>query len=102
MRLLLATNHLGLGGSESYLLTVAEQLDRLGHEAVVYAPELEDGVEAARERGIVVAGEAALEVRRHCADELAAASRGVQHLLRPPHDAVDVGPISCQTAILAS
>lgn len=61
MRLLLATNHLGLGGSESYLLTVAEQLDRLGHETVVYTPEPEGGVEAARERGIAVAGEEALE-----------------------------------------
>lgn len=61
MRLLLATNHLGLGGSESYLLTVAEQLDRLGHEVVVYTPEPEGGVEVASERGIVVAGEAALD-----------------------------------------
>ena len=61
MRLLLATNHLGLGGSESYLLTVAEQLDRLGHETVIYTPEPEGGVEAARERGIAVAGDEALD-----------------------------------------
>lgn len=61
MRLVLATNHLGLGGSESYLLTVAEQLDRLGHEVVVYTPEPEGGVESARERGIAVIGEADLE-----------------------------------------
>jgi len=61
MRLLLATNHLGLGGSESYLLTVAEQLDRLGHEAVVYTPEPEGGVEVARERGIAVIDEAGLD-----------------------------------------
>jgi hypothetical protein len=54
MRLLLATNHLGLGGSESYLLTVAEQLDRLGHEAAVYSPEPDAGAEVARERGIAV------------------------------------------------
>lgn len=61
MRLLLATNHLGLGGSESYLLTVAEQLDRLGHETVIYTPEPEGGVEVAQERGLSVVGEAALE-----------------------------------------
>lgn len=61
MKLLLATNHLGLGGSESYLLTVAEQLDRLGHEAAVYAPELGEGAEVARERAIAVIGDAGLE-----------------------------------------
>lgn len=61
MRLLLATNHLGLGGSESYLLTVAEQLDRLGHETRLYAPEPGDGVEVARERGITVIGDAGLD-----------------------------------------
>jgi len=56
MRLLLATNHLGLGGSESYLRTVAEQLDRLAHEVLVYAPELGNGVDLARERGLTVEG----------------------------------------------
>lgn len=61
MRLLLATNHLGLGGSESYLLTVAEQLDRLGHEASIYAVEPGAGAEVAQERGIVVIGEAGLD-----------------------------------------
>jgi hypothetical protein len=61
MKILLATNHLGLGGSESYLLTVAEQFDRLGHEAVIYTPEPEGGAEAARERGITVVGEASRE-----------------------------------------
>lgn len=54
MRLVLATNRLGLGGSESYLLTVAEQLDRLGHEAVVFTPEGGAGVEVAQARGIEV------------------------------------------------
>ena len=56
MRLLLATNHLGLGGSESYLRTVAEQLDRLAHEVLVYAPEMGNGVDLARERGLTVEG----------------------------------------------
>ncbi|HEU5252377.1 MAG TPA: hypothetical protein VFU16_03500 [Solirubrobacterales bacterium] len=52
MRLLLATNHLGLGGSESYLFTVAEQLQRLGHGTELYAVERGAGVAAAQERGI--------------------------------------------------
>ncbi len=60
MRLLLATNHLGLGGSESYLLTVAEQFDRLGHEATIFAPGLGNGVQAAIERGLTVVSEADL------------------------------------------
>ncbi len=60
MRVLLATNHLGLGGSESYLLTVAEQLDRLGHEAVVFTSEPGDGTAAAEERGVEVVDESGL------------------------------------------
>lgn len=60
MKLILATSHLGLGGSESYLLTVAEQLDRLGHEAVVFAPEGGVGVAAAVDRGLEVVDHAGL------------------------------------------
>ncbi|HWJ42790.1 MAG TPA: hypothetical protein VNR67_05090 [Solirubrobacterales bacterium] len=55
MRLILATNHLGLGGSESYLLTVAEQLERLGHEATVYGADPGPGTAVAEERGIPLA-----------------------------------------------
>ena len=60
MKVLLATNHLGLGGSESYLLTVAEQFDRLGHEVIIYTPEPGDGVAIALERGLTVVGGAEL------------------------------------------
>jgi hypothetical protein len=52
VRLLLATNHLGLGGSESYLLTVAEQLQRLGHESVLLTAEGGPGLAVAAERGV--------------------------------------------------
>lgn len=62
MRLVLATNHLGLGGSESYLLTVAEQFDRLGHEVAIYAPEPANGVQVALDRGLAVVPEADLPV----------------------------------------
>jgi hypothetical protein len=58
VKLLLATNHLGLGGSESYLLTVAEYLDRFGHEVTIYAPEGGEGQAVARERNLGVALEA--------------------------------------------
>src|SRR4051794_22087962 len=52
----MATNSLGLGGSESYLLTVAEQLERLGHEGVLHANELGDMADLASRRGLAVAG----------------------------------------------
>jgi hypothetical protein len=57
MRLLLATNHLWLGGTESYLLTVAEQFERLGHEVTIYAPEVGAGEAVARERDLEVVSE---------------------------------------------
>ncbi len=60
MRFVLGANHLGLGGSESYLITVAEQLDRLGHEVVLYVPEGGKGVAVALERRLAVVGEADL------------------------------------------
>lgn len=56
MRVLLALNALGIGGTETYVFTVAEQLDRLAHEPVIYSPEPGRGVEAARERGLTVIG----------------------------------------------
>lgn len=56
MRVLLALNTLGIGGTETYVFTVAEQLDRLAHEAVLYSPEPGRGVEIARERGLTVCG----------------------------------------------
>jgi hypothetical protein len=58
VELLLSTFTMGVGGSESYLLTVAEQLQRLGHEVTVHAMEVDDSADAAADRGIrVVSGE---------------------------------------------
>jgi hypothetical protein len=54
VNLVLATNQLTLGGSESYLITVAEQLDRLGHGVFLYSPEGGEAVAVARERGLAV------------------------------------------------
>jgi hypothetical protein len=55
MRIVLATRALaGLGGSETYLLTVAEALERLGHSSVLVATELGEAAELARGRGLPV------------------------------------------------
>ena len=56
MKILLALNALGIGGTETYVLTVAEHLDRLAHEPVIYSPEPGRGVEIAREKGLTVIG----------------------------------------------
>jgi hypothetical protein len=53
-------NSLGLGGTESYALTVAEHLDRLGHGVTVCAIELRGGEQAAAERGLRVVSPAEL------------------------------------------
>lgn len=53
MRLLLANKAMTLlGGSEAYLITVGEQLQRLGHEVLVYAPEHGEAADSARDRGL--------------------------------------------------
>jgi hypothetical protein len=44
----------GFGGTESYVLTVAEGLERLGHDVVVHALEVGPCGEFARERGLRV------------------------------------------------
>jgi hypothetical protein len=56
VRLVLANKSLAqFGGSETYLITVAEELQRLGHEVTAYAPEAGDAADAARDRGVRVA-----------------------------------------------
>jgi hypothetical protein len=56
VRLVLANKSLTLlGGSEAYLITVGEQLQRLGHEVVAYSPELGEAADSARDRGLRVA-----------------------------------------------
>lgn len=52
MEIAIGTHYLGLGGSETYALTVAEQLVRLGHRATVCAAALGGGEELARARGV--------------------------------------------------
>jgi hypothetical protein len=45
----------GPGGSETYLLTVAEQLQRLGHEVTIFVVDAGDMTRVASERGLRVA-----------------------------------------------
>src|SRR5262249_35932705 len=59
MRIVLATHSFdGVGGSEVYLLTLAEQLLRLGHGVTIYAVILGKMAELARARAIDIAPEA--------------------------------------------
>ena len=57
MRFVLANRHLvEVGGTEVHLVTIGEHLQRLGHEVVLYAPELGPYADHARRRGLDVAG----------------------------------------------
>ncbi len=55
MRILITLRHLGLGGTETYSVTVAEQLERLGHPTVLHAGSAtEAGRKLAASRGVRV------------------------------------------------
>jgi hypothetical protein len=62
MEIVLGTSEFGaIGGAATYLMTVAGQLQLLGHEVTVFAEEVGDLAREAEERGIrVAAGERAL------------------------------------------
>jgi len=46
----------GIGGTQTYILTVAEHLEQLGHEVTIHALETGETADVARERGLRVAG----------------------------------------------
>jgi hypothetical protein len=54
VRIVVGTYHLGLGGSESYTLTVAEQLQRLGHDVTIFGVQPGPAAEIARDRGVEI------------------------------------------------
>ena len=57
MRVLLSFEFFsGFGGTETYALTVAKELHRLGHEAAIYSPLRGAMAEFAREQGVPVLG----------------------------------------------
>jgi hypothetical protein len=100
MELVLATSHFTLpGGSETYLLTVAEELQRLGHEVTIFAFETGDMAELARALGVrVAAGPGELPERCDAllvqdgpvAYELAARYPGTPQVFRATSDLYDV------------
>jgi hypothetical protein len=56
VRFVLGNRHLlAAGGTEVHLVTLGEQLRRLGHEVVLYAPEVGEFGDHARRRGLEVA-----------------------------------------------
>jgi hypothetical protein len=55
VEIVLATHALeGFGGSESYAVTIAQQLERIGHGVTLYADAIGDSGKLARERGLRV------------------------------------------------
>jgi hypothetical protein len=58
--LLSSENFDGFGGTETYVLTVAEQLERLGHQACLYTANAGAIAEFARGEGVPVVGRAEL------------------------------------------
>jgi hypothetical protein len=55
MRIVLSSENFdGFGGTETYTLTVAQQLDALGHDVAIYAPNRGAIAQFAREEGVQV------------------------------------------------
>jgi hypothetical protein len=55
VRVVLTVHDLGIGGTQTYALTVAEQLQRLGHEPTIHSAEPGPLAQVARERGLPLA-----------------------------------------------
>jgi hypothetical protein len=55
MRIVVTVHDLGIGGTQTYALTVAEQLERLGHETTIHAGAGGPMAEIVRERGVALA-----------------------------------------------
>ncbi|MEX2412564.1 MAG: hypothetical protein WD399_02785, partial [Thermoleophilaceae bacterium] len=83
MDISIGTHHLGLGGSETYALTVAEQLARLGHGVTVCAAVLGGGEALARARGIDAVSLDAYAADR--CDAIVAQDAGMAYELRRRH-----------------
>jgi hypothetical protein len=54
VEIVVGTYHLGLGGTESYTLVAAEQLQRLGHEVTILGLQPGPAVDVARLRGLTL------------------------------------------------
>jgi hypothetical protein len=61
MKLVFSAFRMGaVGGSETYVLTVAEHLQALGHDVTVHATEMGEAADIARERGLPVVADGEL------------------------------------------
>jgi len=52
VEIVIGAYHLGLGGTESYTLTTAEQLQRLGHDVTILGVQPGPAIELAHDRGL--------------------------------------------------
>jgi hypothetical protein len=55
VRIVVTAHDFEIGGTQTYALTVTEQLQRLGHDVTIHAAELGPAVEIARDRGLQLA-----------------------------------------------
>jgi hypothetical protein len=89
MRVVIANHSFaGVGGTESYMLSVAEQLTRTGHEVFIYAPQLGPMADIARDRGTRTIGGGGLP--EHCELVLAQDATSCLELWQRYPDAVRV------------
>jgi hypothetical protein len=86
--LLSSENFDGFSGTETYVLTVAQQLERLGHQASIYTPNAGAIAEFARGEGVRVVGRA--ELPRDCDVVLAQDAATCFELAHRYRDAVRV------------
>lgn len=99
MEIVLGThNFAGWGGSETYILTVAEHLQRLGHGVTIFAHKLGTMTDVARERGLRVVSqrdlpescEAILVQDGHCSYLLAERYPTTPQVFRAPSAVFDL------------
>jgi hypothetical protein len=87
MKLLLATHSFAMpGGSETYLLTIAQYLEQLGHEVGIFTLEPGEMSESAAERGIRIATPDRLDGGPH--DAIVAQDGVVSYMLEERFPAV--------------
>lgn len=114
MRILLSFENLqGFGGTETYAVTVARELERLGHDAALYSPNQGEMAEFARSLGVriinsaqvsrscdlVIASDAATchELAGRCPDTpVVLVAHSAQHMLQAPPQLRD----RCQAVVV--
>jgi hypothetical protein len=83
----------GFAGSETYTLTVARELDRLGHDVAIYSPRRGAMAEYARRQGVRVLG--ADDLPRSCDVVISSDAAMVIGLGRSVLEAMASGRAAC-------